>query len=253
MKSIKQIRISAIRSHQNLHWCIKNRYLKNTGPKIEIGNLFSDSLLQLQELADSKMHPCKANIHWPSQVVHKWLYTSGPVQHLNKLIEAGYGHDITSKYFHAKIYMRLEICNPKNQKTKQNYYIWTDESLNLAQSINRYCFIICPYTFSNKDTTMLEKQGKAGTRGFKATRGAVKICRSTNWEEGWLSNPFGEGEKDKHSSYTIIFCWIFWPEFLFVMKIISTSILCWGSQPIWLQFPWLFHSHLSHALWYLQH
>lgn len=49
---------------------------------------------------------------------------------------------------------------------------------------------------------MLAKQGKAGTRGFKATRGAAKICRSTNWEEKWLSNSFGAGEKDKHFSDT---------------------------------------------------
>lgn len=33
-------------------------------------------------------------------------------------------------------------------------------------------------TFSIKDTTMLEKQGNAGTRGFKTIRNAALICTS---------------------------------------------------------------------------
>jgi hypothetical protein len=37
-----------------------------------------------------------------------------------------------------------------------------------------------PITFSIKDTTMLAKHGKVGTRGFKAILGAANICKSTN-------------------------------------------------------------------------
>lgn len=40
---------------------------------------------------------------------------------------------------------------------------------------------LCSFeTFSNKDTTMLAKHGKVGTRGFKVTRGAANTCKSTN-------------------------------------------------------------------------
>jgi hypothetical protein len=38
-------------------------------------------------------------------------------------------------------------------------------------------------TLSIKDTTIFAKHGKVGTRGFKATRGAANICRSTNCKE----------------------------------------------------------------------
>ena len=96
------------------------------------------------------------------------------------------------------IFMPKSTCGWRyviRKTIKKTELLYMDElNINLAQSINSYCVIRCPHTFSNKDTTMLVKQGKAGTRGFKATRGAAKICRSTNWEEEWLSNHFGDGK-----------------------------------------------------------
>jgi len=36
-------------------------------------------------------------------------------------------------------------------------------------------------TFSMRETYMLAKQGKLGTKGFKVMRGNRKACKSTTW------------------------------------------------------------------------